>query len=147
MLEHSLQDNPSDKWRGNDSRIAYLVNTSKPYLDALDTALSQSKDGKVNGYLTDIAFGPETGDLYYSIHNASIYVDGYKQNNGVWIIHATMTDTYDFTEILSFMNDSGFSLTASKGTIANDMAFVSQKTGAINPYKITVDFYTTRYVR
>ena len=146
LLEHSLQDNPSDVYRDNYSRIANLVNTSKPYLDALDTALSQSKDGKVNGYLNDIAFGPETGDLYYSIHNASIYIDGYKQNNGAWIIHATMTDTYDFTQILTFMNDSGFSWTASKGTIANDAAFVSQKTGAINPYKITVDFYTTRYV-
>lgn len=30
------------------------------------------------------------------------------------------------------------------GTIANDVAVVSQKTGAIQPYNVTVDFWTTR---
>ena len=32
MLEHSLEDNPSDIWRGNDSRIAYLINHDSAYL-------------------------------------------------------------------------------------------------------------------
>ena len=74
MLEHALQDNPSDIVRGNDSRIAYLINNDKNYLDALDKAISESKDG----------------------------------------------------------------------TIANDIALGSQKLGAINPYHVTVQFYTTR---
>ena len=145
MLEHSLQDNPSDECRGNDSHIAYLINNDSAYLNALDAAILKSDDGIVKGYLNNITF--RDGDLYYSIHRATIYVDGYKQNNGSWLIHATMTDTYDFTEIQTYMDDIGFSWTASTGTIANDAAVISQATGAINPYKITVDFYTTRYVQ
>ena len=143
LLEHSLQDNPNDVWRGNDSRIAYLINNDPAYLDKLDNAIQASKDGKINQNLEGIAFN--SGDLYYSIHLATIHVEGYKQNNGKWIIHAQMKDTYDFTVIQSFMSDEGgYSMKAGLGTIANDLAVFSQDYGAISPYNITVDFYTTR---
>lgn len=60
-------------------------------------------------------------------------------------MHATLTDIYDFTEIQSFMNDNGgWSKQAGIGTVANDAAVISQALRAINPYKVTVDFYTTR---
>ena len=43
------------------------------------------------------------------------------------------------------MGDVGeFSIQAGLGTIANDTAVISQSSGAINPYEVTVDFYTTR---
>ena len=143
MLEHSLDDNPSDIWRGNDSRIAYLVNHDSAYLTALDKKIKSSRNGKVEGYLNTDPFA--TGDLYYSIHKSSIYVSGYKQKNGKWIVHTTLTDTYDFTEIQTFMNDNGgWSKQATLGTVANDTAAISQFLNAINPYEVTVDFYTTR---
>ncbi len=76
---------------------------------------------------------------------ATIHVEGYKQSNGKWIVHATMRDTYDFTEIQTLMAANGeFTLKAGLGTIANDAAVLSQWLGAIVPYKVTVDFYTTR---
>ena len=143
MLEHSLDDNPSDIWRGNDSRIAYLVNHDSAYLTALDKKIKSSRNGRVEGYLNTDPF--MTGDLYYSIHKSSIYVSGYKQKNGKWIVHTTLTDTYDFTEIQTFMNDNGgWSMQATLGTVANDTAAISQFLNAINPYEVTVDFYTTR---
>lgn len=143
MLEHSLQDNPDDIKRGNDSRIAYLINTDEAYLKALDEKIKNSKNGRIEGKLKDIEFIAD--DLSYSIHKATINVDGYKQKNGKWIIHSTLSDTYDFTEIMTFMGEDGkLSLNASLGTIANDAAVISQLSDAINPYKVTVDFYTTR---
>ena len=143
MLEHSLQDSPDDIWRGNDSRIAYLVNNDKSYLSALDNKINSSKTGKIDGYLDIEPF--KTGDLYYSIHKSSIYVSGYKKDDGHWLVYAKLTDTYDFTEIQSFMDDNGgWSKQAGIGTVANDAAVVSQFLGAINPYKVTVEFYTTR---
>lgn len=143
VLEHSLQDNPDDITRGNDSRIAYLINTDEAYLTALDEKIKNSKNGRIEGELKDIEF--KKRDLYYSIHKATINVDGYKQKNGKWIIHSTLSDTYDFTEILTFMGENGkLSLEASLGTVANDAATISQFFDVINPYKVTVDFYTTR---
>jgi len=144
MLEHSLQDNPDDIWRGNDSRIAYLINNDNAYLTKLDKAIKSSKSGKISQNLDNIAF--KHNDLYYSIHRATIYVDGYKQSNGRWIVHATMKDTYDFTVIQTLMGDDGeFAMQAGLGTVANDAAVVSQSLGAINPYDVTVEFYTTRW--
>lgn len=59
-----------------------------------------------------------------------------------------MNDTYDFTVIQTLMGDDGeFSMQAGLGTIANDAAVISQSLGAINPYEVTVDFYTTRWVK
>ena len=143
MLEHALQDNPSDIWRGNDSRIAQLINNDGAYLKKLDAAIKASKDGTIDAVLPDIQFN--TGDLYYSIHKATIHVVGYLQNNGKWIIHATLSDRYNFSEIMTFMDDDGgWSTRAGIGTVANDVAAVSQFLGAINPYGVTVEFYTTR---
>ena len=145
MLEHSLDDNPSDVYRGNDSRIAYLINNDSEYLNKLDDAIKKSYNGKINQDLKDICF--KNGDLYYSIHNATIHVEGYKQKDGSWIINAKMTDTYDFTEIQSFMDDKGnWSKEASLGTVANDIAVISQMSGAITPYNITVNFQTYRRI-
>lgn len=126
-------------------KIAYLVNNDSAYLSKLDKAIKSSKNGKINQYLENIAFNDD--DLYYSIHRATIYVEGYKQNSGKWIVHATMNDIYDFTVIQTLMGDDRkFSMQAGLGTVANDAAVISQSLGAISPYKITVDFYTTRWV-
>ena len=45
MLEHSLQDKPEDIWRGNDSRVAYMINNSPEYLSAVDKAIAESRGG------------------------------------------------------------------------------------------------------
>ena len=142
MLEHALQDNPTDIYRDNNSRIAYLINTDSSYLEKLDEVISKSDNGKIIGYLSDIQFN--NGDLYYSIHRATIYVEGYQKDDGQWLVHSTMVDVYDFTEIQSFMDDGDISMQAGLGTLANDAAVLSQSMGAINPYRVTVDFYTTR---
>ncbi|MBE7027012.1 MAG: hypothetical protein E7410_05605 [Ruminococcaceae bacterium] len=143
MLEHALQDNPSDIWRGNDSRIAYLINNDPVYLNSLDEAIKSSKDGTIDTDLQNIQFNEK--DLYYSIHKANIHVTGHRQSNGKWIVHATLSDKYDFTEFMTFKDDNGgWSTQFSPGTVANDVALASQILGAINPYHVTVDFYTTR---
>ena len=143
LLEHSLQDNPSNVERGEYSRIANLINTDNAYLRALDNAIANSKDNKLENYKISVAF--ENGDLYYSIHKSDIYLTGYKREDGKWIVHAILEDDYDFTEIQSFMTDSGdWSWDVGLGTVANDVAVVSQQTGAIQPYHITVSFWTTR---
>ncbi len=146
MLEHSLQDNPSDIYRDNFSRIASLINNSDTYLKALDAAIKKSKNGIIDTDLENIAFNSDTEkDLFFSIHKATIHVSGYKQPNGKWIVQADLFDTYDFTEFMTHMDDNGgWSKEASIGTVANDAAAISQKLGAIQPYKVTVKFFTTR---
>lgn len=143
MLEHSLQDNPSDIWRGNDSRIAYLINHDSAYLEELDKAIAKAKTGKLKNEKIEVKF--KTGDLYYSIHRSKIYLTGHQRSDGDWIVNARLDDEYDFTEIQSFMDaEGGWSTQVGLGTVANDVAVVSQALGAIRPYHITVDFWTVR---
>ena len=143
MLEHSLQDNPTDILRGNDSRIAHMINNDSAYLSALDNAIAKAEHDKLDNYKITVQFND--GDLYYSIHKSTLYLTGYKCDDGTWIVNAILEDEYDFTEIQSFMDDGGgWSNQASKGTLANDLAVISQKTGAINSYHVTVNFWTMR---
>lgn len=143
MLEHSLQDNPTDIERGNDSRIAYLINNSSEYRDAIDKAISQSDGKTLNTYIDDLAFEKDE-DLKFSVHSMDIRVNGWKMENGRWFIHSLATDVYDFTVISSITSDGELSQNFGIGTISNDFAVLSQKLGAISPYKVTVDFYTVR---
>ena len=97
--------------------------------------------------LKDIAFKPideDEADLYYSIHKANIHVKGYKQSNGQWIINAVLTDKYDYTEFVKVMEEDAAFWEFELGAMANNAAVYSQKTGAIQPYNITVNFWTTR---
>lgn len=145
LLEHSLHDNPDDVYRGNNSRIAYLVNTSEEYLSSLDAKIKNNRSGIIDDDI-EVIFGSDNKDLYYSLHRITIHIDGYLKN-GTWNIHAKFSDKYDYTEFMTLMDDAGFSFDGSFGTVVNDMANVSQKTKAINPYNITVEFFTTYDMR
>ena len=81
-------------------------------------------------------------DLFFSLHKATIHVKGYKAEDGHWYISATLSDTYDFTEILFL--EYGMSKQKIIGALANDGAFISQLTDAITPYEVEVNFYTRR---
>lgn len=103
LLKHSLEDKPKDVYRDNNSRIAQLIKNDSVFLDRLDKAIAESNGKTLDTTLKDVAF--ESGDLYYSIHKGKIKVTGKKGNDGKWKISARLTDDYDFTEIMSFMNE------------------------------------------
>ena len=149
LLQHALEDNPSDIYRGNNTRIAWLVNTNKAYLKELDKAIRKSNGRTIAGSI-DVDFDPGTttkeNDLYFSIHSASIKVNGFKRDDGKWIIHSILTDTYDFTKLmwLNPKNWNDVSAIKALGMTANDAATISSLGDVIKPYEIKVEFYTTR---
>ena len=73
-------------------------------------------------------------------------MDGYKRDDGKWIIHSILTDTYDFTKLmwLNPKNWKDVSAIKALGMTANDAATISSMGDVINPYEITIEFYTTR---
>ena len=148
LLKHSLEENPSDIYRGNNSRIAWLVNTSDEYLAELDKAIRKS-NGRTIKKTIIVYFNPtkpEEYDLYFSIHKANIDLVGYKRDDGKWIIRSVLTDTYDFTELmwLDWDNWENISEIKALGITANDAATISSWGDIIKPYGIEIEFYTTR---
>ena len=51
-----------------------------------------------------------------------------------------MDDEYNFSELMTGKGENGIS----PGTLANDVAYFSEKIGAITPYHIYVDFNIER---
>ena len=141
MLKHSLEDNPQKVIRDNNSYIANKIQKSKEYNNALDKKIKESTDGKISGKLEDVTFFSDK-DLYFSINKANVYVDGYKDKNGEWFIKTTVTDTYDFTEILFFEDIWAFKKNI--GIAANNAALISQMAEIITPYEVEITFYTKR---
>ena len=137
LLKHSLEDNPKDVYRDDNSRIANLIKNDPAFLKELDMKIANSK-GKMLYTTIPVTF--QSGDLYYSIHKSNIKVSGYKGNDGKWKISARLADKYDFTELTTWMDGTDAML----GTLANDSAAFSQKLGAITPYYIYVDFNLER---
>lgn len=79
-------------------------------------------------------------DLFYSLHSVKINFKGIRKD-GKWKLDIELTDTYDFTEILSndkYKNKEKKYLT--KGNLLNDFATISSQYGVIKPYKITIIF-------
>ena len=143
LLEHSLQDDPSDVYRGNDSRIAELMRGDSEFNRVLDEVIAGiSSSSRTNGvFFAKRQVDFNSDDLYYSIHGCNISFIGYLQPDGSWSIYCTMADRYDYTEITTLMGEG---MKATKGTIANDMATISSATGVINAYNITVEFEIRR---
>ena len=109
----------------------------------LDEAINNCKTDTIDEDLKGVVF--KNGDLCYSIHKATIHVKGNKQADGKWHITATLDDDYDYTEIMTLMDeDNHFAWNIGLGTVANDVAAFSQLLGAIHPYKVHVEFYTVR---
>lgn len=137
LLKHSLQSKPEDVYRDDNSRIAQLIKNDPAFLKELDIAIANS-DGKTLDKTISVSF--KQGDLYYSIHKNDIKLTGYKDENGKWKISARLSDEYNFSELTSWMDGEDATL----GTVANDVAYFSEKIGAITPYNIYVDFNIER---
>lgn len=88
----------------------------------------------------ELYYSFENDDLFYSLHSVKISLDGYKKDIK-WYLNIELTDTYDFTEILSndkYKDSKKKYLT--KGNVLNDFAAISSQYGVIKPYKIIIDF-------
>lgn len=70
------------------------------------------------------------GDLFYAIHGYTMEVSGKKTDNQ-WCLSFVFTDTFDFTQIKNPLVEN--SMSAKIGWTGNDVAVLSQKSGAISP--------------
>ena len=83
-------------------------------------------------------------DLFAAINKCELWIAGEKNADGSWDLEIELKDEYDFTDFENpFAQDSweGFF-----GWAANDVAFASQKFGAITPYHVTIRYKMNGFV-
>ena len=130
LFEHSLQNNPTNVYRGDGSRIANLVKEDSQFKSTLNDIIEEYKNENFFNTSKDIYFN--TGDLLYSIHATSITFSGTKTSNG-WQINCSFKDKYDFSKFFSYKDSP-------VASFANNIAVVCEDLKALTPYDIYVSF-------
>lgn len=134
LLDHSLQDNPSDYSFSSSSSEASQIKSASEFKSLL-SKFKKSVKGKgltskrMSG---SIAFTDDT-DLYLAYHNMDYSIYGRKSGN-TWTLTVTLTDTYDF-DAQAWKNKMSGNPAV---TVINNYAAYAQSIGAIVPYDITV---------
>lgn len=139
LLNHSLQDNPSN--------LSYVSTTdmAKQIAGSTEctTIVNQFKsDVTGTNYVRKTNSGTttlnSTTDLHLAYNNVNYSATGVK-SNGKWTLTITFTDTYDF-DAQSWKNAMTDNALV---TILNNYAAYAQSIGAIVPYNVTVTVQTT----
>ena len=78
----------------------------------------------------------ESGDLFYSLHNATLNICGEKQGDK-WHLNIILKDKYDFTD--PRLKDKEYKKSF-LGSVLNNCGVVSQQYGVIRPYNVYIEF-------
>ena len=148
MLEHSLQERPKDVIFYEDSDVVKKIKATSKLLSKVDEMVEAIQNNSLQlGSKIGLSFETsDDPDLYYSIHGCQIAIDNISYNrDGTKNIAVHITDTYDYTKIITAMEGEDFNRSiVSIGTLANDFGTISTKLDAINPYKVDIYFTVRR---
>lgn len=139
LLNHSLQDNPSNLSYGANTTFASQISKSSECNSIVKSFKSSVKGKKVSSYKTTGSTTlNSTKDLHLAYNKVSYTASGTKKN-GIWTLKIVFSDTYDF-EKQAWKN----AMTGNPAvTILNNYAAYAQSLKAIVPYKVKVTVTTT----
>ena len=168
LLTHSLSANPEPVVI--EEGVSYLfdgiINEIKN--DAyFQRKLNEYLEDKVDSFSMEQTNGlnfrySESFDLKSAINKCELWFAGEKNVDGSWNLEIELKDDYDFTEfenplwyLEEEISDTGETVQKRKirsgGQIfawtANDLAHLSQNSGAITPFPVTIRFSLKRYTR
>ena len=83
-------------------------------------------------------------DLFAAVNKCKMWMTGEKNEDISWDLYVELEDNYDFTEPREVF--SANSLSKAIGYAANNAAIISQDTGAIITYPITIRFHMKDYI-
>ncbi len=137
LLKHSLQDDPSNLYFGNDSEVATMIKTDNDFNTKIESIMDEHQgEESFEVPLDEFAFEKDSvfDDLFLSIHGVDqdkSYVIGTRQDDGSYVLQVTIVDMYDFWEV---DNPSGLI-----DNIVNQ-AVQAQENGIITPFDVLIEF-------
>lgn len=141
LLDHSLQDNPSNLSYSGSTDVGKIVAASSEYKQIVNE-FRDYVSGAHLGSRTDSGSTTlnSTTDLHLAFNKVDYVARGNKNlTTGVWTLEVTFKDTYDFDH----MAWSGVLSDQALVTIINNYADYAQEIGAIVPYDVKVVLTTT----
>jgi len=138
LLSHSLQPKPTTVSYSNSSSLAEKIKNDSEF----KVAMADIIKNQTFNVETSMSFNTDF-DLFGALHSVNMIVSPVTIN-GVDMYHVNMTDKYDFKYEKDYSSQSpSFWKRAMKaGAIAgNNLAYLDMNRGAINEYRIVIDFY------
>jgi len=141
MLHHSLQDNPNEFTEKDFNKIGDIIVNDSGFIEWLYKVYEKQKNNGAVNYGGGSRPVFTSSDLKKSIHGLTgINVDGKMIGENKWEFTVAIKDVYDFTE---FMWVDRLKEHGTLAVAANDLAYIAQKSGAIQPYDVNVEFTFT----
>lgn len=146
-LDHSLEKNAKDM-TFTDEKIIEKIKNDKNFEQKINEIVNKYRNKST--FITNndekelVSF--KNGDLFYSLHNATIIVSGKKQKY-FWNLDIEISDVYDFTdfkELKEYINNK-FPQNVI-GASANNFAMISVSSKVVQEYKITIKFQMKKII-
>ncbi len=115
--------------------IVYEVRRSSEMDAYIRNCIANSRYGLIGGGTDFASIEFKSGDLYYAIHWAKVFVSGSLGKDGQWNIHVMLQDTFDFEQWAS----------TGLGSLLNQIGFTLQETSMLTPFTFTVNYWEKRY--
>jgi RHS repeat-associated protein len=148
LLEHSLQDNPTDKFYPDGSMPSNKIKASsehtKTVLPKVTKEICAAPAGSVSGKGTT-KFVSDT-DLLAALHEVEYHYYGQKKEDGSWMVTIYYKDTYNFESMTlrgqayNFYSQQGYGGKC-KGLFfftVNELTVIEQFLTSIRPFKVTI---------
>ena len=137
----------------NDSDIIDRIIKEEVFITKINEAIIHSGNKKefdskkFKNFDNKIEFN--NNDLFYSLHNASIYIKGKKIIGNSWNLEIEIIDIYDFTDIKNleeYTTSNNSKVTSVLSSILNNFGIISQQYGVLKDYNITIKFKLENYI-
>ena len=146
FLQHSLEKEPNDLFITKGNIVEKIKNDAK-FKEILNNIIKEyGRDSEAfifDSSLDDnfpISF--DDGDLYFSIHYASLKIIGKKQNEK-WNLNINLHDRYDYTEVKwpdKYYNDTNNIPKSILSSTLYNCAHLSEKFNVMKEYNIDIQF-------
>ncbi len=143
LLMHSLQNDPSDLYFGDDSEVVQKIKADKNFISYLDEVMDDHK-GEQEFTLDMVGFTFDDNDLFFSIHGVTgkqSTVTGILQNDGTYSLQFHIVDTYDFDRLKEIDDFKDFVI----DSVLRE-AVADQKIDIIQTYDILIEFDIMKYI-
>lgn len=146
LLKHSFNKNPDDLYI-TEGNIIEEIKSDNTFINEIQSIIQEHEQKSKNtiSIKKGIRFGNK--DLFFSINNATMTVEGVK-NNDKWNLKINIFDIYDYTKLKTIKEYYKSTDNTTKSVFSSTLynfAYFSMKANVLNEFNIYINFEINNY--
>lgn len=146
LLKHSLLINPSNLYITG-GEVIQKLQKDEIFLSQINDIVKETEKSNKTNINIDKPITLENSDLFYSINNATLTVNGTK-SSGKWNLKIRLYDTYDYTKLKTkdeYYNSTNNTLKSVFSSTLYNFAYFSMKANVLNEFDVYIEFEMQSY--